>query len=92
MGRGVLGRIRRKGGRDHKTDTWTRRVEEGAAGCNFVEGVSSLIFSGIIIGGAFSHSAGTAPIITVIIQVTALKTTPPAESCTINSNLKNSNI
>ena len=25
--------------------------------------------------GAFSHSAGTAPIITVIIQVTTLKTT-----------------
>jgi hypothetical protein len=32
-------------------------VEEGAAGCNFVEGVSSLIFSGIIIGGA----AGASP-------------------------------
>ena len=46
-------------------------------------------------GGVFAqrgHSAGTAPIITVIIQVTTLKTTPPAESCTINSNLKNSNI
>ena len=42
--------------------------------------------------GAFSHSAGTAPIITVIIQVTTLKTTPPAESCTIHSKLKNSNI
>jgi hypothetical protein len=27
-------------------------VEEGAAGCNFVEGVSSLIFSGIILAGA----------------------------------------
>ena len=46
-------------------------------------------------GGVFAqraHSARTAPIITVIIQVTTLKTTPPAESCTINSKLKNSNI
>ena len=42
-------------------------------------------------GGVFAqraHSAGTAPIITGIIQVTTLKTTPPAESCTINSKLK----
>ena len=38
------------------------------------------------------HSACTAPIITVIIQVTTLNTTPPAESCTINLKLKNSNI
>ena len=48
-----------------------------------------------LFGGVFAqrgHSAGTAPIITVIIQVTTLKTTPPAESCTINSTLKNSNI
>ena len=46
-------------------------------------------------GGVFAqrgHSAGTAPIITVIIQVTTLKTSPPAESCTINSKLENSNI
>ena len=28
-----------------------------------------------LLQGAFSHSAGTAPIITVIIQVTTLKTT-----------------
>ena len=45
-------------------------------------------------GGVFAqrgHSAGTAPIITVIIQVTTLKTTPPAESCTIqNSKIQTS--
>ena len=35
--------------------------------------------------GAFSHSAGTAPIITVIIQGNNPENHPPAESCTINS-------
>ena len=42
--------------------------------------------------GAFSHSAGTAPIITVIIQVTTLKTTHLRNHAQSIQNFKNSNI
>ena len=35
--------------------------------------------------GAFSHSAGTAPITTVFIPGTPLQTTPPPEACMIHS-------
>ena len=45
-----------------------------------------------VLGGVFAqraHSAGTAPIITVIIQVTTLKTTHLRNHGKINSTLKN---
>ena len=38
--------------------------------------------------GAFSHSARTAPIVTVIIQVTALKSTHPQKHARSIQNLK----